>query len=59
MLDKRISLQEVIDQIKANQSSEKSLWPYRNEITIRVESAKVDFYDKQLFEVPIEATIAA
>ena len=52
VLNKEITVDEVIAEIKQiEEQTPKQIWPFLNEMTIRVDSAAVDFFDEQLFDV--------
>jgi len=51
VLDKEIGLQEVISLIQAQQANAKPIWPFKNEFQIRVDSAHLNFFGEQLFDL--------
>ena len=51
MLNKETSLDDVVKQVRALSDSCKPIWPFKNEINLRVPAVKLDLYLQHLFDI--------
>ena len=54
VIDREITLDDMLSEMKANVDKQKPIWPFKNEINVRVPSAELKIYKEQLFEIDLQ-----
>lgn len=53
MLNKEIDVNTLIKEIESAKDQVKPLWPFKNEINLRVKGVELNLYKEQLFDVDL------